>query len=153
MPIARGVVQTDATPGPFRTRLRGEDSDGDLALVEIVMGAGAPGPPLHVHPLHGEAFYILSGEVTFQVGEEIVSGGPGSFIFVPKETPHTLANLSRQEARLLVMFAPAGFERRFEEMYAEQAQIRQPAEAPTTSRWTRMVGPPLSAPSPKSNAE
>ncbi len=38
----------------IQVHLRGDDSDGGLAVVEFVMAAGEGGPPLHVHPKHGE---------------------------------------------------------------------------------------------------
>lgn len=139
----RGVVQIGAAEQRLLIRLRGADSGGGLAVVEMVLDPGT-GPPLHVHPTHGEGFYVLAGEVTFQLGDEIVSGGPGTWAFSPKDTPHALANLTKQEARLLAVFAPAGFERRFERILAEQAG-RQLPELSTAERETRTVGPPLTA--------
>lgn len=106
------------------------------------MTAGSAGPLLHVHPTHGEGFYVLAGELTFQVGDEIVSGGPGTWVFAPRDTPHTLANLSDQDARLLCVFAPGGFERRFERMIAQQTGQQLPGEMSEAERATRMVGPP-----------
>jgi uncharacterized RmlC-like cupin family protein len=104
----------------------------------------ATGPPLHLHPTHGEGFYVLAGELTVQIGDEIVSGGPGTWAFAPKDTPHTLANLTEQEVRLLCVFAPAGFERRFDRILAEQAGQQLPEQS-AAERETRTLGPPLMA--------
>lgn len=145
MSTTRGVIQTETSAEPLLIRLRGEESDAGLAVVEMVLDPGGSGPPLHVHPTHGEGFYVLAGELTLQIGDEIVSGGPGTWAFAPKDTPHTLANLSGQEARLLCVFAPAGFERRFERMIAEQTGQQPPAELSTAERETRAVGPPIAA--------
>jgi quercetin dioxygenase-like cupin family protein len=42
--------------------LRSEDSDGHVAIVELIGGGG---PPLHRHDFD-EAFHVLEGELTFQ---------------------------------------------------------------------------------------
>jgi quercetin dioxygenase-like cupin family protein len=143
MTATRGVVQLEPDPEPLRICLRGEDSDGGVGVVELVLDP-ATGPPLHLHPAHGEGFYVLAGELTVQIGGEIVSGGPGTWAFAPKGTPHTLANLTAQEVRLLCVFAPAGFERRFVRMLAEQAGQQLPEEV-AAERETRTLGPPLTA--------
>jgi quercetin dioxygenase-like cupin family protein len=90
--------------------LRSEQSNGEVAIVESVMPAGSPGPPLHHHDFD-EAFYVLDGELTFQLGEELSTAGPGTLTFAPRGTHHTLANLSSAEARYLLVCTPAGFER------------------------------------------
>jgi quercetin dioxygenase-like cupin family protein len=143
MTVTRGVVQPQSNPVPLRICLRGEDSGGSLAVVEMALEP-ASGPPLHLHPTHGEGFYVLAGELTLQLGEEVVIGGPGTWAFAPPELPHTLANLTDQEVRLLCVFAPAGFERRFERILAEQAG-RQPPERSAAEQGTRVLGPPLRA--------
>jgi quercetin dioxygenase-like cupin family protein len=76
------------------------------------MPAGAPGPPLHVHDFD-EAFYVLEGELTLQVGDELITLGAGGLGFAPGGTRHTLANLSSDLARFLIVLTPAGFEREF----------------------------------------
>jgi hypothetical protein len=74
MSNGRGVLQTDAGGGNIRVRLCGEDSGGELAVIEEVLGAEFEGPPLHVHPSFGEGFYVLEGELTFRMEDEMVSG-------------------------------------------------------------------------------
>jgi hypothetical protein len=74
MSNGRGVLQTDAGGVNIRVRLRGEDSGGELAVIEEVLGAEFEGPPLHVHPSFGEGFYVLEGELTFRMEDEMVSG-------------------------------------------------------------------------------
>jgi mannose-6-phosphate isomerase-like protein (cupin superfamily) len=94
MPNGRGVLQTDAGGANIRVRLSGKDSEGELAVIEEVLEADFEGPPLHVHASFGEGFYILEGELSFQMEEETVSGGPATFVFAPRGVPHTFANLS-----------------------------------------------------------
>jgi quercetin dioxygenase-like cupin family protein len=57
-------------------------------LVESWIPAGSS-PPLHVHRLEDEAFYVLEGQVRFVSGDTEVLAGPGSFVFAPRDVPHT----------------------------------------------------------------
>ena len=90
---------------------------------------------------------VLAGEPTFQVGDDLVTGGPGSWVYAPKNAPHTLANHAKHTARMLCLFAPAGFERRFERMMAQQdAETGVPdhlAQLAEAERMTQVVGPPI----------
>src|SRR3954469_23827720 len=93
--------------------LRTEQSDDRVGIVEVTVPAGWPGPPLHHHAFD-EAFYVLEGELTFQLGDELATRGPGTLTFAKRGSIHTLANLSAAPARYLLVCTPAGFERRFE---------------------------------------
>ena len=139
----RGVIQTDAPGANIRISLRGEDSAGQLAVIEEVVPAGFDGPPLHVHPSFDEGFYVLEGELAFRMEDKIVSGGPGTFAFAPRGVPHTFANLSGQEARALIVCTPAGFERYFEWLAAQQAGNTASVTMPESE--TRVVGPQIGA--------
>jgi quercetin dioxygenase-like cupin family protein len=134
------VTQTtaDEIKGPIRLCLRGDDSEDAFSLVDEVIPPGY-GPPLHVHPSFAEGFYVLGGELTFQLGDDVVTGTVGSWIFVPKGIAHTFANLSAQPARALLICCPAGFERHFEQVLAERAG--EPVPEPSAAmRETYVVG-------------
>jgi mannose-6-phosphate isomerase-like protein (cupin superfamily) len=49
------------------------------------MAAGAAGPPLHVHDFD-EAFFIVEGELTFQLGDRLMNVGVGGLAFAPGGT-------------------------------------------------------------------
>ena len=86
----------------------GEETGGRYTLIEVLEPQGAE-VPLHVHHNEDEAFYILEGEMTFYVGEETIKAGPGSFLFGPRDVPHTYT-VDSGPARLLFLLTPAGFE-------------------------------------------
>ena len=92
--------------------LPGEETDGVVSLVLIEMDGGWPGPPLHRHDFD-EAFYVLDGELTFQLGDELVTATAGQMVFAPRGAVHTLANRSDASARYLLVITPAGFEHYF----------------------------------------
>jgi mannose-6-phosphate isomerase-like protein (cupin superfamily) len=93
--------------------LRSEQTAGAVSAVALTVPAGWAGPPLHHHAFD-EAFYVLEGELTFQLGDELATAGPNTLVFAPGGSVHTLANLSAARARYLLLCTPAGFERRFE---------------------------------------
>ncbi len=86
----------------------GKETGGRYTLVEVLEPEGADGP-LHVHHREDEAFWILEGELTFQIGDETLKAGPGSFVFGPKGIPHTY-RVDSGPAKLLYILSPAGFE-------------------------------------------
>jgi quercetin dioxygenase-like cupin family protein len=112
-------------PTPFNVKLRSEETGGHTSLIEVNAGPQFAGPPLHVHDFD-EAFYVLEGELTFQVEQELVTKGAGELAFVPRGVPHTLANRSGASARYLIVCTPAGFERSFARRAAEQAGVEPP---------------------------
>jgi quercetin dioxygenase-like cupin family protein len=141
-----GIIKPRRAPEPLRLLLASADSSGELGVVEMQMPPRSGGPPLHVHPTHGEGFYVLDGQLAFQIGNEIVTAGPGTWLFAPRNAPHTLANPSNQLGTLLCFFAPGGFERRFARALAQQAGESLPADLEALSeaeRATKAVGPPL----------
>jgi quercetin dioxygenase-like cupin family protein len=145
MTTSRGVIHRASTGEALRILLGERDCDGVLGVVEMSLGPGDTGPPLHVHPTHAEAFSVLAGDLSLQVGDDVITGGPGTWGCAPRNVPHTLANLGTDEGRLLCLFAPGGFERRFERMVADQ-DAGFLAELSQAERATRRVGPPLASP-------
>ena len=125
--------------------LSGETSAGELAVIDEVIESDFDGPPLHLHPSFDEGFYVLEGELTFRVADEILTGGPGTFAFAQRGTPHTFANLSGERARVLVICTPAGFERYFERLAARRAGVDPPAWAREAEPETIPVGPRVGA--------
>src|SRR3954451_1470423 len=100
--------------------LRTEHSDDRVGIVEITVPAGWPGPPLHHHAFD-EAFYVLEGELTFQLGEELAIAGPGSLAVAPGAalsppgaTHHPPANRRDAPAPSLFVCTPGGLDRRFD---------------------------------------
>ena len=67
----------------------------------------------HVHADEDDAFYILEGELTFELGDgEEVAAPPGTFVLVPPGVPHAFTNHGSTPVRMLNIHAPAGFDLR-----------------------------------------
>jgi len=120
--------------------LRSEQTGGRIALMVNTVPDGWEGPPLHWDDFD-EAFYVIEGDLTFQVGDDLTTVGPAGFVFAPRGTHHTFANLSEAEARYALLCTPAGFERYFDRLAAEQAGVEPPPEAAGPVPRTTVVGP------------
>ena len=134
---------TTSTPS-FEVLLRSEQSDGQLAVVRVTVPGGWEGPPLHHHDFD-ETFYVLEGELTFQLNEQIVTARPGQLAFAARGRHHTLANLGSVPARYVLTCTPAGFERYFDRLQAEISGVEPPPEAAGPIPETTVVGPQIGA--------
>jgi quercetin dioxygenase-like cupin family protein len=124
---------------PPKVLLRGEESDGQVAIVDL---SGGGHPPLHHHDFD-EAFYVLEGELTFQLGEDVFTRSAGELAFAPRGVAHTYANLSGAPARALLVITPAGFERYFDRIAARISGSEPLPEAAKPIPEVVTVGPPL----------
>src|SRR5437667_9088028 len=85
-----------------------EATDGRVFVVEMLAPRGA-GSPLHVHHREDEWYYVLDGELTFWVGGEVDDAPAGSFVYGPRDIPHTFTVASEQ-ARFLLVAEPSGLD-------------------------------------------
>src|SRR5437867_6148862 len=85
-----------------------ETTAGRVAVIEHLAPQGA-GSPLHVHHREDEWFYVTEGALTFWVGGEVIEAPAGSFVYGPRDIPHTFL-VSSPQARFLLVTEPAGFE-------------------------------------------
>jgi len=132
----------EEVPGRIKVLLRNGDSAGTLAVMDNAVPAGPAGPPLHHHDFD-EAFYILDGELTFQLGEEVFTRGAGELAFAGRGAHHTFANQSDAEARMVLICTPAGFDRYFQRMAARAAGVDPPPEALEPWPEVTVVGPQI----------
>jgi quercetin dioxygenase-like cupin family protein len=123
--------------------LRGEEAGGQVSVTEIVVPPHA-GPPLHTHDFD-EAFYMLEGELIFQVEDELVTRRAGELSFAPRNVVHALANHSDASARYVLVCTPAGFERHWARVAAEAAGVEPPQWALQPIPEVTVVGPPIAA--------
>jgi quercetin dioxygenase-like cupin family protein len=106
--------------GPLTFKVRGEQTGGSLTAFENAIAPG-DGPPLHTHAHEDEAWYVLNGTLRFRLGDTHADAPTGSFVFVPRGTPHCFTNAGSEPARILVLFTPSGMERFFDRFAALDA--------------------------------
>jgi quercetin dioxygenase-like cupin family protein len=77
---------------------------GETAESMMMFEEGAPSgtvTPMHLHYDSDEVTYVLSGEFTFKIGEEVTVGGPGTCAFMPRGVPHAWKNTGPDTGRAL----------------------------------------------------
>jgi mannose-6-phosphate isomerase-like protein (cupin superfamily) len=126
---------------------------GAFGLVESLVAPGFS-PPLHVHHREDESFWVLEGEVTMRCGDRTFRAGPGAFVFLPRDVPHTFVVEGDAPARMLTLLTPGGGEGVFIEGGREaEDDGLPPAAPPDIERLKRVserfgaeiVGPPMAA--------
>jgi quercetin dioxygenase-like cupin family protein len=80
----------------------------ELALTESRYAPGESGPGPHIHREHVDAFWVLDGELVFELGAgERVMAPAETFVLVPPEVVHTFRNEGPGDARFLNIHAPS----------------------------------------------
>src|SRR5204863_8973771 len=64
----------------------------------------------HVHDGHTDSFYVLEGELTFEIGRErkTITVSAGAFVAVPPSVAHSFRTSGDKPARWLTIHAPDG---------------------------------------------
>jgi mannose-6-phosphate isomerase-like protein (cupin superfamily) len=88
---------------------------GRFAIVEYLIEPRRLIPP-HLHRNEEEYSFVIEGTVGARIGDEIIVGGPGTYIVKPRSVPHTFWNPTDVPARALEIISPAGFENYFREL-------------------------------------
>jgi quercetin dioxygenase-like cupin family protein len=65
----------------------------------------------HVHAGEDEMFYLLAGELTVCCDEDSWMARAGSFVFVPRDSPHSFTVTSSEPATALVITGPSQLDR------------------------------------------
>ncbi len=98
-----------AGPSPgrsFSLKLRGGETGGSIMMFESTAPAGTKSR-FHLHHDSDEVAYVLSGEVTFKIGDQITVAGPGTCAFMPRGVPHAWKSTGAETARVLFLYTPA----------------------------------------------
>ena len=105
--------------GLIEFKVRGADTDGAYAVLELQLPANSGPPKMHVHPAL-ETFQLLEGEYEFRT---VRDGRPVTFrakggdtVHVPGGVPHTFKNVGTSPARCTIILAPAAIEGYFDEL-------------------------------------
>jgi quercetin dioxygenase-like cupin family protein len=97
-----------------RILLGNAQTNDQFAVAEITAHPGDFVPP-HTHDPEDEMFYVLEGEVEFDVPGGAITATPGTFIHIPRGVFHGFRNASEADAKLLDIHTPGGFEDFFAE--------------------------------------
>jgi len=78
--------------------------------ISVLMGWHKPGegPPDHVHFKQEEMFFIVEGTYELTVGGQTSTAGPGTIVFIPRNTVHRFKNVGDTTACMLDWTLPGG---------------------------------------------
>lgn len=100
--------------GSVNLLVPGQQTQGRFALVENVVRP-AEEPPLHMHTVEDEVIYVLQGEITVYLDGNWRTCAVGDCVLLPRGSEHTYC-IESEEATLLILLMPAGFEDYYLEM-------------------------------------
>jgi len=95
---------------PSLIRATAATTKGAFGLIEHWEVPVGFATPYHTHHREDESFYVLDGEIGFVCDGKWLKGGPGTFVYGPREIPHGFQVMGDSPARMLLMCTPGGFE-------------------------------------------
>lgn len=118
---------------PTLMRSTGETTRGAFGLLEHWTVPPGFASPYHVHRREDEAFYVIEGELAVVCDGKWTNLGPGGYVFGPRDIPHGFKAIGIEPVRMLLMWAPAGFEGFIVEL------AEDPASPPTAPDMAKLL--------------
>ena len=139
-----GLVSSTAPGRSFALKLLGGATGDSIMMFEETVPTGTKST-FHLHHDSDEVAYVLSGEVTFMIGDEVTVGGPGAYAFMPRGVPHAWKSTGAETGRVLFLYTPAKAGGLLEEQHRTGrnfAALSEPELADTLQRhgW-QLLGP------------
>src|SRR5205823_12619986 len=107
VPAGGGTHLDMSAPGRFSAlKLVGHETNGSIMLFEETVPVGTKSL-FHLHRDSDEVAWVLAGEITFKIGDEVSVGGPGTCAFFPRNAPHAWQRTGTDTRRLLFLHPPA----------------------------------------------
>src|SRR3984893_7404178 len=107
VPAGGGKRLDSPAPGRFFSlKLLRHETGERIMLLREPLPAGTASL-FHLHHDSDEVAWVLSGEFTFRIGDEVTAGGPGTCAFMPRDVPHAWKNTGSETGRVLFLYTPA----------------------------------------------
>jgi oxalate decarboxylase/phosphoglucose isomerase-like protein (cupin superfamily) len=127
-------------------KVSADDSDDTLAFFHLV-APPMSGPPRHVHTREDELFYVLEGELVFELDGERHTVRAGDTVYLRRGVVHTYQNFTASDVQLLIATVPGTFCRFFVELSAVTPLGAMPdpvqMDAMATEYGITTLGPPM----------
>jgi len=139
---AGGGKTYEETPGRvFALKLAAGQTDESIMLFEETVPAGTKSTH-HLHHDSDEVVWVLEGDFTFKIGDEVFTGGPGTCAFLPREVPHAWKSNGPGLGRAVFLYTPGRTGRFIEERFERGQPLSdaERADALERYRW-EMIGP------------
>ncbi len=104
--------------GPGITAALFDGADHELPGLSIILNETEPGFGARRHRhTYDELFVVQEGQMTFIIGAESVTAGPGDLISAPAGIPHSFTNTGERTSHMIAIHAAARVD--FEPMPAD----------------------------------
>jgi mannose-6-phosphate isomerase-like protein (cupin superfamily) len=114
---AGGGKRSEDTPGRiFALKLAAGQTGESIMLFEETVPAGTKSTH-HLHHDSDEVVWVLEGEFTFKIGDEVFAGGPGTCAFLPRNVPHAWKSNGPGTGRAVFLYTPGHAGRYVEERF------------------------------------
>ena len=125
VPAGGGKLFEMGAPGRLAAlKLLGHETGQSILMFEETVPAGTKSWH-HLHHDSDEVVWVLEGEFTFKIGEELFAGGPGTCAFFPRNVPHAWKNAGPGTGRALFLYTPAAAGLYVEEMFEREAPLNE----------------------------
>ncbi len=109
-------------------KIEGAPSGGRFSVVHHPIAPRALAAPLHYHHNEDEYSFVLRGKLGALLGDDVVTAGPGTWVFKPRGQWHTFWNAGDEPCEIIEVISPAGFENFFREVAASWGDMAKFAE-------------------------
>jgi quercetin dioxygenase-like cupin family protein len=142
VPAGGGTTLDMGAPGRLAAlKLLGHETNESVMLFEETVPAGTKSL-FHLHRDSDEVAWVLAGQITFMIGEEISVGGPGTCAFLPRNVPHAWKNTGSDTGRVVFFYTPASAGGYVEEMLHRAAPMTDAERKELRERYHwEIVGP------------
>jgi quercetin dioxygenase-like cupin family protein len=110
-------------------KVSAKDTGGAYSIAEVNTPPQV-GPPAHIHHTQEETIYVIEGEMEFAIDGTSTRAPAGSYARIPRGLLRDYRNVGNGPARLMIVFAPGGFEGFFEEVGEPVTTSPAPPEGP-----------------------
>ena len=128
VPAGGGKHLQEASGQVVSMKLFGRETGQSVTLFEQSVPAGSKNSWLHLHHDSDEVAWVLDGEFTFKIGDEVITGGPGTCSGMHRNVPHAWKNSGSVPGRVVFLYTPARAGQFVEEM------IERPGEGELKQR-------------------
>ncbi|SRR6266540_6797095 len=144
LPPGRGTIWNMAPGRSAALKITGETAESVMMFEEVAPANTQT--PMHTHRDSDEIAYVLSGEITFKIGDEITVGGAGTCAFMPRGLAHAWKSTGTEPGRVLFLYTPANAGSYFEEAAEVNRPISSMSDQEIADAFQRhgweVVGPP-----------
>jgi mannose-6-phosphate isomerase-like protein (cupin superfamily) len=97
-------------------KIDGAHTGDNFSVVHHPLAPRILAAPLHRHTREDEYSYVITGTLGALLGDEVVTAGPGTWVFKPRNQWHTFWNAGDTPCEIIEIISPAGFEDFFRDL-------------------------------------